>query len=142
MKSNPIPKIPGLTRNQMKTQAGNSKSTESRVGAGTAGAGGGTLLVVIANYLREGHPLKSWLLLAAPSMSVSLSALWLWLQLRLAHYLRDREANSLIESAKRQLEEALQNRETSPEHRAIIRQKLEMLELVAVGRYFDRIEFL
>ena len=51
------------------------KGTESKVGAGAAGVGGGTLLVVIANNLREGNPLKPWLVLAAPSVSIFVWAL-------------------------------------------------------------------
>lgn len=118
------------------------KGAESKVGAGAAGVGGGTLLVVIANNLREGNPFKPWLVLAAPSVSIFVGALWLWFRVKVANHLRDREAQLLIDSAKRTLEEALNNPNTSDEHRLTIRKELEKLELLAVGRYLERIKSL
>ena len=119
-----------------------SKSAESKVGAGAAGVGGGTLLIVVANSLREGNPLKPWLLLSATSVSIFVGGLWLWFRVKIANYLRDREAQLLIDSAKRTLEAALHNPNTSESHRAVIRKELENLELLAVGRYLERINSL
>ena len=126
----------------MSAQNQASSVSESKAGAGAAGVGGGTLVVVMANSLPESSKLKPWLLLAAPSVSVFLSAAWLWLQVRIANFVRDREAESIIASAKRTLEEALRNPNTSEAHRAVVREKLEQLELVAVSRQMERISAL
>jgi hypothetical protein len=122
------------------TKRENSK--DSKAGASAAGAGGGTLLVLLGNSLPAGSRLKPWILLAAPSLSIFFSRVWLWLQVYIVNYLQDREAKSVIDSAKRTLEEALKNSNTSEGHRKKIRQQLETLELVAVDRQMERIKAL
>ncbi|MCI0616779.1 hypothetical protein L0244_27690 [bacterium] len=115
---------------------------KSATSAGAAGVGGGTLLVVIANNLPESSKLKLWLILAAPSVSVFLGALWLWLQVKFANYLRDREARSIINDTRKTLENALSNPNTSDAHRARIRRALEKLDLVTIDRHMERIKSL
>jgi hypothetical protein len=112
----------------------------SKTGAGAAGVGGGTLLVVIANSLPENNKLKPWLIWAAPSVSVFLGGLWLWLQVKIANHLRDREVRLLINNARKTLEEALNNPKTSEPHRARIRRQLEKLEQVSIDRQMERIK--
>jgi hypothetical protein len=118
----------------------NNSPHGSKTGAGAAGVGGGTLLVVIANSLSENNKAKPLLIWAAPSVAVFLGGLWLWLQVKIANYLRDREVQALINNAKRTLEEALNNPKTSEPHRARIRRQLEKLEQVSIERQMERIK--
>lgn len=119
-----------------------TKSTASKAGAGVAGAGGGTLLIVVAKLLPEGHFLKSILPLAAPSIAVTLSALWLWLQVEIINYWRDKRLKTLAMRAKLLLEEALKNPNTTEKHREMIRAKLEELEILITERELSRIKAL
>ena len=73
-----------------KTGVGSS-TRGSKTGAGAAGVGGGTVLVAIASSMKDSNPLKQWLLLAAPSLSVFLSVVWLWLGTKFSNYLDDKE---------------------------------------------------
>jgi hypothetical protein len=127
----------------MSTDSSPKTTQDSKAGAGAAGVGGGTLLVLLANNLPpQDAKLKTCLLLAAPSLSIFLGGVWLWLQLRIANYLQDREALAIIDSAKVTLEQALKNTNTSEDHRAKLRTQLETLELIAVERQMDRIKAL
>jgi hypothetical protein len=115
---------------------------ESKTGAGFAGAGGGTLVAVIASGLEESNPLKHSLLYAAPSLSILLSAAWIWAQVAIANYFRDKEVQLLVGSAKSALESALKNPNTSIEHKEKIRKELEQLELVTVESLMSRVNSL
>jgi hypothetical protein len=68
--------------------------------AGLAGAGGGTLVAVIANQFPEGNIAKPTLNYLAPSISILVTALWVWLQVKIANHVRDKEVNQVIEGAK------------------------------------------
>ncbi|MCP4676993.1 MAG: hypothetical protein GY854_16035 [Deltaproteobacteria bacterium] len=122
----------------MRSNLPSDADKQSKVGAGAAGVGGGTLVAVIANNLPETNALKPWLILIAPSLSIFLGAGWLWLQVKVANYLRDREVQTVIASAKKTLEAALANPLTSNKHRKKIQEELEKLELMAVRRHLER----
>jgi hypothetical protein len=119
-----------------------SKPKESKAGAGAAGISGGTFLVALANSLPEGSRAKFWLTLIAPSVSVVLSVMWLWAQVEIANYMQDRKLKSLVSDAKSNLQEALNNPNTSEEHRNVIRKKLEEIELIVADRELGRIKSL
>lgn len=113
---------------------------ESKAGAGAAGAGGGTLLVMLANTLS--NLWKSWLIVASPSVSIILSALWLWFQVGIANYVQDLKLKQLVRSTKAILLEALDNPNTSDDHREAIRKRLEELELIIADRQMKQIRSL
>lgn len=113
---------------------------ESKAGAGAAGAGGGTLLVMLANTLS--NPWKSWLIVDSPSVSIILSALWLWCQVGIANYVQDLKLKQLVRSTKAILLEALDNPNTSDDHREAIRKRLEELELIIADRQMKQIRSL
>jgi hypothetical protein len=115
---------------------------EDKAAATAAGAGGGTLLVVVANALPESNKFKPWLLLAVPSVSVLLSGLWIWTRVRLANYLRDREADTLVVALRSELRVLIADPHTSEQHRTTLRAKLEELDHVTVSRKLDRIRLL
>lgn len=119
-----------------------SKPKESKTSAGAVGIGGGTFLVALANSFPEGSRVRFWLTLIAPSVSAVLSVMWLWAQVEIANYVQDRKLKSLVRDAKSNLQEALNNPNTSEEHRNVIRKKLEEIELIVADRELGRIKSL
>jgi hypothetical protein len=103
-----------------------------------AGAGGGTLLVVIAKTLPQ--PWSNWLVLAAPSLSVGVSASFLWAKQYIEEHMEQWEYEGRVKQARETLEAALKNSNTSEEHKAEMRQALEKLEKGLVQRSLKRID--
>jgi hypothetical protein len=126
----------------MSADTASIETSSSRAGAGFAGAGGGTLLAVLAAHLPDNDAAKPWLLYLAPSVSIVLSAVWIWVQVQIANRFRDKEVHQLFERARGTLQEALENPNTSPEHRQTLQKQLEELEMLNVKRVMDRIKSL
>ncbi|SRR5712692_3310204 len=125
------------------TDPGVSGSERSTIRASAAaGAGTGTLLVLFANNLPDSHPWKKWLVLLAPSASISIGALYSLARRTLYNYLNHRELEALARQAKKTLLEALQNPSTSEEHRVQLRYELEQLEVLLVRADVERIKAL
>ena len=118
------------------------KKKESNVVGGAAGAGGGTLIVLLAQNLPESNPLKSWLIIIAPSFSVLLSSIWFWARRKIEDYFENKEFNSAVEEAKSTLKEALDNSGTSEAHKNQLIKELEQLEMIAVKAKLKRVEVL
>ena len=112
----------------------------SKITAGAAGFGSGTLLVLIANNLPSGHPWKPWLVLLAPSVSIAVSVIYEWARAATHQHFRKRELNAIVERAKQSLQEALHNPSTSPDHRQQLTKKLEQLELHLVQADLETIK--
>jgi hypothetical protein len=113
---------------------------ESKAGAGAAGIGGGTLLVVIANSLKDSNPLKQWFLLAAPSCSIFLSMLGLWLSAKISNYLLDKEFFYTKQKLLKMLEDGIKDNNTRTQHRTRLQEEYEKLQIIEVDRYMKRIE--
>ena len=112
----------------------------NKVSAGAAGIGGGTLLVLFANQLPEADPLKQWLLLVAPTVSITLTAIWLWLKVEIANFVQDKKVKSLANAAKIALQEALENPLTSDLHKEKIRIHLEEVESLLAARHLSKLK--
>ncbi len=112
---------------------------DSKAGAGAAGAGSGTLMVVIAGTLPEEHPIKPWLLYSAPTVSAFASIAWLWVQVTIGNFMQERKFNSLVAKAKKAYQDALDNPSTSDEHKAAIRKQLEELEKLVSMRHMKQL---
>jgi len=117
-------------------------SPGAKAGAGAAGAGSGTLLVLLANNLPDKSPWKSWLVLFAPTLSIAITISYGWARRSIEHYLDRRDLERLIRDAKGTLKEALENPNTSEEHRKQIRGELESLEMLLVKSNIDRLRVL
>jgi hypothetical protein len=104
-------------------------SRSPRASAGLAGAGGGTLLVLLARQLPDTNPYKPWALLLAPSVAITLSAGLIWIQAVLKTYFELKRKDWVFERVRTTLEKFLANPHTSAEHKEKIRQQLEQLEL-------------
>jgi hypothetical protein len=113
---------------------------KSSAPTGLAGAGGGTLLVLLANNLPQNSPWKPWLVLIAPSVSVGIAVLFSWARRFIDRKLADRELERLVRRSRETLETALRNPETSPEHKAEMRKALEGLEKLLVQRNIKQID--
>lgn len=124
----------------MKGSANDGQNASPSTSAGIAGAGGGTLLTVVAASLPETNVLKPWLLYLAPSVAIALSAVWLWIQKSIANHFREREVQDLFDRARATLQTALDNPKTSPEHRQRLQQQMEELETLGVARIMARIQ--
>lgn len=106
---------------------------------GAAGAGGGTLLVELASHLPENNPWKPWILLVAPSASIAISALYSWATRYIHEALTDRKWEAVERRSRKTLETSLGNPNTSPEHKAEVRQALEQLERIAIQRIIEQV---
>lgn len=102
-------------------------------------AGGGTLLVLVANQLPENSKLKPWLLLIAPSMTLTFGIVWFWLQAIVVDMLHDWQLRRAFQRAKSTLEDALKNPATSDTHKDHIRREIEGLEKMIIAQEKDRI---
>lgn len=113
-----------------------------------AGAGGGTLLAVIANNLPDDSFWKPVLRYVAPSVAVVVSVLWRWIQTILWRwvenevrtYYRTHKVSKLSKKARARLLSALKNPNTSEAHRKRIQERLEKLETMMSNRDFGEIE--
>jgi hypothetical protein len=102
-----------------------------------AGAGGGTLLVLLAQSLRS--PWNSLLLYAAPALSIAASAVFtpMW-----QDWLRKQPQRGFaraLKRAKRKLRRLLRNKQTSEEHKQKLRLDLEKIENIEVSVQKDLI---
>jgi hypothetical protein len=113
----------------------------SKAGAGAAGVGGGTVLVAIANSMKDSNPLKSWLLLAAPSLSVFLSVVWLWLSAKFSNYLDDKELLSERDKLRKIIQEGMKSPSITEEHHKYLQKELEEIDVFVISRYKERMKY-
>lgn len=118
------------------------KSRKEAVGASAAGAGSGTLLVAFAGTLKDGNPLKYWIPLLAPSVSVTVGVIWLWCQTEIANYVQSRKIAALVLRTRELLERGMKNPSTTDKHRQAIRRRYEELELLLADRDLHTIKSL
>ena len=115
---------------------------ESPASAGVAGVGGGTLVAALATSLPENHALKPVLLIASPSVAICVRGIWLWMNARLSNWLRDREAKSILSTARIAVQKALDNSHTSEEYKKSVQAKLEEMEHAVLDRMLRRLRSL
>jgi hypothetical protein len=112
-----------------------------KIGAAAAGAGTGTLMVVLAQNLPE-STLKSWLVLAAPTASTALSWIWTWVRELVEIRVREREKRQLFSTVRKTIVDALEDPLLSHEHKVSLRRQLEELEMLRVSGLYKRIKLL
>ena len=95
-----------------------------------AGAGGGTVLVLLAEQLPDGTPYKPYLLIIAPTLAIVLSALWLRAKRALDHVAEIREADKVLTLARATLTQAELAADSDPEHLKRLKTKIDELELI------------
>lgn len=109
-------------------------SSGKKTSAGLAGAGGGTLLVLIANTLPD--PWNKILASLAPTFSIALA----WVLVFLYQYVESKRIDLWVARATRTLEKALANPHTGEEHKEFLRHKLEELEVIQTNTDFELIK--
>ncbi|MBJ7297642.1 MAG: hypothetical protein JHC73_15290 [Dolichospermum sp.] len=124
----------------MIVQNDSKEKREAQTSAGLAGAGGGTLVAVIANQIPDSNIAKPVLQYMAPSISILITALWVWLQVTAANHVRDMQVDALVKTAKVKLEESIANPHISEEHRSYLRKQLEQIDSMNIDRIKSKIE--
>ena len=119
---------------------GLSSPSSTKAGAGAAGMGGGTLLIVLANHLPVQSPLREWLILVSPSVSVMLSVGWWFLLEWIVETMRERQFRSFVSTARRNLREQLTDSSLSDAERNLIVNTLHELLQIESARYIQKIK--
>ena len=126
----------------MSDKNSSQESREAEKNAGLAGAGGGTLVAVIANQLPDYNIAKPILLYLSPSISILVTGLWAWMQVKVANYVRDKTVDKLIQTAKAKLEDSIASQHISEEYRSNLRRQLEELDSIKIDRIKSKIKAL
>jgi hypothetical protein len=108
--------------------------------ASIAGASGGTLLVLLANNLSESYPLKSWLVIIAPSVSIVLSLFWKYLSRKTNAYFKGKKVEKSKILLQRKIQAALDNGLISPKEAAILKRKMIEIELQSIDHLANKIK--
>jgi hypothetical protein len=120
----------------------NNQPINPIVANGIAGAGGGTIIVALANMLPEGNNLRPVLLYLSPSISIAFLAIWVWAKLKIKNAIRDREVKNAYCTAKQYVDEASQNPQASKEHIKCLNEQLEKMQLILIKRQAAVVETL
>jgi hypothetical protein len=105
-----------------------TSKNNSKLSSNIAGAGGGTLLLLLAKNLPESNEYKSWLIIIAPTITVGLAAFWKWISKEFELYLRKRTVKKLKEVLRRDANKVIQNPDIPEEMKKDIRLKLAAFE--------------
>jgi hypothetical protein len=100
--------------------------------ANVAGAGGGTLLLLLAQNLPETNEYRSWLIIVAPSITVAIVAIWKWATKKIDNYWKFRKIESLKEKLRKDIDKAIKNPNFPTDQIDDLRRKLAELELTAI----------
>jgi hypothetical protein len=97
-----------------------------------AGAGGGMLLVSLAQNLPEENPYKSWLIILAPALTLFIKYIWNFLSPEVSSFVKKikvkRARNQLIA----QIDKLLNDSTISEERKNSLREKREQVKLSTV----------
>jgi hypothetical protein len=109
--------------------------TASSARASIAGVGGGTGLVALAQSIGPHTTLGLVLVYAAPAASFVIGAVQYYLEVQASRYLWLRVVNS----ARKTLEQQLDNPRTSDPHKVRMRKRLEQLEEAVASAELERV---
>jgi hypothetical protein len=117
-----------------------NRKKESETSAGLAGAGGGTLVAVIASQLPDDNAAKSLLIYLAPSISILLTLLWGWVRVKILNYINDREFERLIDVAIDKLDTRIADPNISEEYRESLKRKRQEFDEMSIDRIKSQIQ--
>jgi hypothetical protein len=117
-----------------------NRKKESETSAGLAGAGGGTLVAVIASQLPDDNATKSLLIYLAPSISILLTLLWGWVRIKLLNYINDREFERLIDVAIDELDTRIADPNISEEYQDSLKRKRQEFDKMSIDRIKSQIQ--
>ena len=121
------------------TQSSNTQQPTS-TSASIAGAGGGTLLVLLANNLPDTYALKSWLVIIAPSVSIVLSLFWKYISRKSNAYFKVKKVERSKKLLLQKIENALQNGIISEKEAAMLKKKMREIELQSIDNLANKIK--
>lgn len=120
--------------------APNIQQPTNSTSASIAGASGGTLLVLLANNLSESYPLKSWLVIIAPSVSIVLSLFWKYISRKTNAYFKGKKVEKSKVLLQKKIQAALDNGLISPKEAAILKRKMIEIELQSIDHLANKIK--
>jgi hypothetical protein len=100
----------------------------STVGAGVAGATGGTSLLALVNTIPDSSRWKPVLTFASPTIAVAISGLWVFLKTRLEIWGDDRSLDSELKKAEETLKVIESDKSSSDKTTEDARKKMEALD--------------
>ncbi|MFB6453886.1 hypothetical protein ACE38W_01345 [Chitinophaga sp. Hz27] len=104
------------------------------------GAGGGTLIIKLAQNLPDSHPLKSWLIILAPAIALFIRYLWNFLSpevtFRVKRWRTARNRKNLV----CQIDSMLMDPILSEESKALLKVQSEQVKLSIIDELFQHIE--
>lgn len=106
--------------------------------ASIGGVGGGTGLVAIAQSVGSDTTFGAFLLYLAPAVSFIIGAGLFYLETQAGRYLERR----MIKGARKTLQQQLEDRHTSDNHKAKIRAMLEEMETSVAWRELERVRII
>jgi len=124
----------------LSTPASNIQQPNNTTSASIAGASGGTLLVLLANNLSESYPLKSWLVIIAPSVSIVLSLFWKFISKKTNTYFKGKKVEKSKILLQKKIQAALNNGLISPEEAIVLKRKMIEIELQSIDNLANKIK--
>ena len=112
----------------------------SSTSASIAGASSGTLLVLLANNLPDSYPLKSWLVIIAPTVSIAFSLLWKILIREKNAYYKRKRVIKFKKLLQKKIEAALSDGLISAEEAAALKRKMIEIELQSIDNLANKIK--
>ena len=110
-------------------------TNRQNVNAGVAGAGGGTLILLLAKNIPDTYAIKSWLVILSPSLSV----VFAWVFKKINSYYRRQIAEVLKTRLRGMIEVALTDPSLTDEDRNKLKEQLKELALADIELLSERI---
>lgn len=129
-----------LVANPSTEALNNQNQQPSTTSASIAGASSGTLLVLLASNLPDNYPLKSWLVIIAPSVSIAFSLIWKFLIREKNAYFKRKRVVKFKKLLRKKIEEALSDGLISSDEAATLKRKMIEIELQSIDNLANKIK--
>jgi hypothetical protein len=129
-----------LVANPSTEALNNQNQQPSTTSASIAGASSGTLLVLLASNLPDNYPLKSWLVIIAPSVSIAFSLIWKFLIREKNAYYKRKRVVKFKKLLLKKIEAALSDGLISTEEAAALKRKMIEIELQSIDNLANKIK--
>ena len=113
-------------------------STKSSVGAGVAGASGGTSLLAFVSSVPDTNHWKPFLMFAAPTIAVAISGLWVLAMRWLDNWIADRSLGAELKKAEIALQSIEADQHSSERTIKEARAKVEALRMLKLTLHSNR----
>lgn len=110
------------------------------VGAGVAGASGGTGLLALVSSIPDANPWKALLTFATPSAAIAISAIWLYLKTKFDNWIADRTIRDEITKAEQALAAIEADSNSTDRLKSEARKHVEALRILQIQLHRNRIQ--